>query len=296
MFNITHNHVSNILIIKDSENKVFGKIHLNDGASLQELTLNSHAIIQDLSPLTYDTTYASSILFPFANRVNNGAYRFNGNDFQLETNQKEEHNAMHGLVYNKKFTIVEKNTNDNSASITLEYIENNESIGFPFTYSIQLKYTFTKNNLSLNVSVKNTASKSLPFTLGWHPYFISDDLFKSVLNFDSSKKLLIGDRNITTDVEEVAPIKNFEIKDQKLDDCWILKSNKIKFNTPNYQLTIGSSSEHNFLQTYIPPRLNTIAIEPTTGVSDSFNNKIGLKILNANDTYSITWNLSINNN
>ena len=294
MFDITHDTVSNFLVIKDSEKAVFGKIHLNDGGSLQELTLNGCAIIQDLTPLSYDTTYASSILFPFANRVNNGAYRFNGKDFQLETNQKEENNAIHGLVYNKKFKIVEKNANANSASITLDYIENNESIGFPYTYSIQLKYTFTKNNLSLNISVKNTDSKSFPFTIGWHPYFISDDLFKSVLNFDSSKKLIIGDRNITTDVEDVAPINDFQIKDQKLDDCWILKSNKIKFNTPNYQLTILSSVENNFLQVYTPDRLNTMAIEPTTGISDSFNNKIGLQILDANESYAVTWELKIN--
>jgi len=36
---------------------------------------------------------------------------------------------------------------------------------------------------------------------------------------------------------------------------------------------------------YTPPKLNTIAIEPTTGVSNSFNNKIGLNTLKANDTF-----------
>ena len=68
----------------------------------------------------------------------------------------------------------------------------------------------------------------------------------------------------------------------------------MQFNTPKYQLIISASSENTFLQAYTPPKLNSIAIEPTTGVSDSFNNKIGLQILNANESYDVTWNLKIN--
>ena len=74
---------------------------------------------------------------------------------------------------------------------------------------------------------------------------------------------------------------------------WILNSNEIQFNTPKYQLLISSSVKNNFLQAYTPPKKNIIAIEPTTGVSDSFNNEIGLKILNPNETYNINWSLSI---
>ena len=54
------------------------KIILNQGASLQELTLNSVELIKDLEPLKYQDTYASAILFPFANRIENGKYVFDG--------------------------------------------------------------------------------------------------------------------------------------------------------------------------------------------------------------------------
>lgn len=49
-------------------------------------------------------------------------------------------------------------------------------------------------------------------------------------------------------------------------------------------------------QLYTPPHDNTIAIEPTTGVSDSFNNGVGLKTLAPNETYNIGWTLALNNN
>ncbi|MDB2462719.1 aldose 1-epimerase [Algibacter sp.] len=293
MYQINHNTKLNILEVIDSKDHILGKIHLNDGASVQELTLNGHAIIQSLAPLPYDVSYASSILFPFANRIKDGVYNFNNTEYQFEINQKEENNALHGLVYNKTFQIIESNTNEDSASITLEYIEENESIGFPYAYKIQLKYTFTKTNLELSVSVKNTDTKAFPFTLGWHPYFISDNLHDSVLIFDASEKLIIGDRNITTGIEALKTFEFLKIENRKLDDCWILDSNNIEFKTPKYKLTISSSAKNIFLQAFTPSKLNTIAIEPTTGVSDSFNNNIGLKTLNPNQTYTIIWNLKI---
>lgn len=296
MYNINHNHDLNILEIKDSNQLLCGEIHLNDGGSLQKLTLNGTNIIQDLTPLNYKDTYASSILFPFANRIKDGSYSFNGKNYQFEINQKEENNALHGLVYNKTFNVINKETNNDSATILLEYIEKNKAIGFPFTYSIQLKYVIKKDTLSLAVSIKNTDSEAFPYTIGWHPYFLSDNLQKSNLSFDSNQKLIIGERNIATGIEEIKVQENLEIKDKKLDDCWALNSNKIKFNTPKYQLIIDSSAKNNFLQLYTPPKLNTIAIEPTTGVSDSFNNKIGLEILNPDEIYTIKWDLKIINN
>lgn len=293
MYTIRHNKELNIIEIKNSSNTVYGKIYLNDGASLQELTLNGHTIIKDLSPLDYKDMYASSILFPFANRIKDGTYSFGGKDYQFEINQKEENNALHGLVYNKNFQIIDQNTHEDGASVKLGYNEAHESVGFPYTYNIQLEYIFTNDNLSLQISIKNTDSKPFPFTLGWHPYFLSDDLFNSSLNFDSTQKLIIGERNITTGVEAIDVEESFEIKDKKLDDCWILNSNKVQFNTPKYQLLMTSSEKNNFLQIYTPPKLNTIAIEPTTGVSDSFNNKIGLEVLKPNETYNVTWTLKI---
>ena len=166
MFSITHNNVSNIIEITNSEEKVFGKIHLNDGGSLQELTINSHALIKDLSPLEYKNTYASSILFPFANRINDGAYTFNDETFQFPINEAPNNNALHGLVFNKIFEVIEKISKEDMASIKLKYNETEKSIGFPFTYSIELEYTITATNLDLKITVANTDTKPFPFTLG----------------------------------------------------------------------------------------------------------------------------------
>lgn len=289
---IQNNQLNHIKLV-NHENSSYAKIHLNQGASLQELIIENTSIIEDLDPLKYADTYASSILFPFANRIKDGSYSFQNKEYKLEINQKEENNALHGLVYNKTFKVINEEVSKSKATIQLEYNEVNESKGFPYTYIIRLTYTLSHSGLKLNVQIKNTDSKPFPFTIGWHPYFISIDLYNSSLQFDSSKKIILGKRMITSGLEDVTINDKFEIKEQKLDDCYILDGNMIKFYTPNYDVEMKASSHETFLQMYTPPRTNTIAIEPTTGVSDSFNNKIGLQVLEPNKTYEVEWELNL---
>ena len=85
----------------------------------------------------------------------------------------------------------------------------------------------------------------------------------------------------------------FFFKDKILDDDYILNKNKIFFKTEDYSVKITSSEKENYLQLYTPKNDLAIAIEPMTGVSDSFNNGIGLKKLYSKDKYEIKWELNI---
>lgn len=288
------NHQNNILEILNTKNNSIGKIHLDLGASLQELTLVNTKIIADLAPLPYNKTFASSILFPFANRVKDGKYSFEDKDYSLKTNQEEEKNALHGFIFNSTFSIKRTETTNSKAVIELEYHEKNGQIGFPFRYSFLVTYIFTEKNLTIDIKVKNTDDKTFPFTIGWHPYFTSEDLNNSNIEFNCSDKMKLDKRNITIGKEDINTKTTIDLYEKKLDDCWSLQDNAVKFKTPSYELNFKSSSKDNFLQLYTPPKQNVIAIEPTTGVSDSFNNKIGLQTLAPNQTYSINWTLSIN--
>jgi len=287
-------HSQSVLEIENSSKTVFAKIFLNDGASLQELKLFGQTLIKKLSPLDYKNTYASSILFPFANRIKDGTYIYNNETYKFLVNEAPNNNALHGLVFDKTFDVIDETTAENSASVKLLYKEDKKSEGFPFTYSIQLEYRITETTLDLNVEVKNTDSETFPFTLGWHPYFLSSNLSESLLSFESTKKMVFSDRMITTETTNNPDPSEMLLKDKQLDDCWALDKTKIEFATPNYNLSINSSEENCFLQAYTPPLVNVIAIEPTTGVSDSFNNKIGLKTLAPNATYQLDWSLKLN--
>lgn len=295
MFTIKKIHHKNnkVIEILDSISGTKAKIQLSYGASLNELNIRNIKVITNLYPLDYKKTYPSSILFPFANRINDGQFNFNGSNYKLQCNEKQLNNAIHGLVYNKAFQVDELKKFENHAEIKLYYEEINPPTGYPFKFRVELTYKLTNEFLSLKINVINLDDKKLPFTVGWHPYFKSVDLDKSKIQFDCIKKIKCNKNNIALGFEPFNSKMPLSLRKRRFDDAFVLENPDVKFFTPEYDLVLKSSEKESFLQLYTPMNTNAIAIEPMTGVSDSFNNKIGLKKLSSGQSYSIEWQVSI---
>ncbi len=268
------------------------RISLKEGGRLQDLQFDGVSVIKDRPNIKYENTHASSILFPFANRIKSGKYTFEAKTYQLFCNESGRDNAIHGLVFDKVFTLVKAITTPDFVKVTLSYQEEEKLKGFPFIYKILLTYTLTKNTISLSVKIKNRDTHSFPFTIGWHPYFISENLYNSILNFESDQKVRFDKDLITTAVYKNQFKHPFQIKNTQLDDCYILKGNTVEFKTPTYAIKINTNKEENYLQLYNPKHTQVVAIEPMTGISDSFNNKIGLQVLKPNHEYEVEWTIS----
>ena len=295
MFNVYHceKKKEQFVVISNKSKSTKAEISLHRGGSLSNLMVNHKKIITDLEPLAYEKTYASSILFPFANRVNYGNYSFLGKNYQLDCNEKKNENALHGLVYDKKFKIVNEIINENYVEIKLLYEITNAHKGFPYSFKIELSYKLHESSLKINLNISNLGNEIFPFTVGWHPYFHIDDFNKSELIFDSKERLDSDKRNITTKISNFKTPKPWQLNNLNFDDAFIISNNKISLKTNYYTMNLTSSEKNNFLQIYTPKKTNAIAIEPMTGVSDSFNNEIGLKQLKPNNEYRIGWLLEV---
>lgn len=278
------------LDLKNAVNSTSARISLDQGGSIEGLKFDNEFVIKLQPNFKYKDSYASSILFPFANRIEKGQYSFKEKDYQLACNESGK-NALHGLVHNKQFQLIEKIENINFSSVTICFEEIEEREGFPFNYKIYITYTLSKNKIKIAVKIENTGTNSFPFTLGWHPYFVSKDLYHSSLSFKSNKKIEF-DKNLITKGIIKASAEEIKIQNKQLDDCFILNSNTIKFITPTYQIQIATDQIENYLQIYTPKNSSIIAIEPMTGISNSFNNKIGLQTLEPHNKYELKWNVN----
>ena len=279
--------------LQNASKTTSAKICLEQGARLLELKFNDIYVIKEQPNFDYSISYASSILFPFASRIKNGKYAFQGSDYQFECNDGP--NALHGLIFNKRFELFEPEESVDNCSATFNYYEKNKSKGFPFTYYFSVTYTLSENDLNVRVTVKNTDNNAFPFILGWHPYFNSDNLKESSFSFNSDKRVEFDENLITKEIVASKTPSIFKIEDKQLDDCFILNDNKVSFKTPSYKMEITSDSKRNYLQLYTPKDKSVIAIEPMTGISNSFNNKVGLKVLEPQQTYALNWNLKLIN-
>jgi aldose 1-epimerase len=268
-------------------------INLNEGARLKTLTLNKIPLITQDKNSNYKDSYASAILFPFANRIKNGNYNFKNKSYQLNCNESKRNNAIHGLVYDKTFELKKIKIKKNSIYISLIYKEKKTTKGFPFKYNIKATYIFSKKNAHLKIDIKNKSSESFPFTLGWHPYFNSSNLYNSSLVFKALEKIIFDENLITKKIVKNDTLMPVQIKKTQFDDCFITQDNKVAFTTPNYILTLQTNPSNKYFQIYNPKDSNNIALEFMSGVSNSFNNKIGLQELNPNKTYSTSYVLNI---
>lgn len=116
-------------------------------------------------------TYGMPILFPFPDRIKNGKFSFRGKTYQLKP--IIEGHAIHGLVYDKPWDVVNISESDDSASLT--YRLNSESSKdikeqFPFDFEISMTYMLKEGRLEILPKAVNNGSDIMPMGFGLHLY------------------------------------------------------------------------------------------------------------------------------
>lgn len=264
----------------------------NEGGRLKTLIYKDKLVVDDLEHVGYNKSHAGAILFPFANRINGGTYEFHGAQYSLPCNEPGRDNAIHGLIFDKKFVVDESRISSRSARVVLSYTENHPPEGYPFPFKIELKYILKSESLDLEVKVHNIGTEDFPFNLGWHPYFCVNNLDKSFLCFQSHKQVIFNENLISLGTAEVTIPDPYSLKDKTLDDCFVLTDKNVELYTEDYSVSISGTPKSDYLQIYAPPKEKRLAVEPMTGISDSFNHKRGIHILKPNHTKKETWSIS----
>lgn len=235
-------------------------------------------------------------LSPFPCRIPNAVYNFNNKQYRLGRFLRNG-SALHGLLYNQSFKIVEEEINEDCASILLSYEYKADEAGYPFTYDCNIKYTLGKNNaLSIITTIVNTGSLSLPIADGWHPYFTFGNTVNDLeLQFQSEEMLefvnLIPSGKI---LPYKGFIKSALIGETELDNSFVLDFSKAQpmcilwDPISKWQLEIYPDKNYPYLQIYIPPHRKSISIENLSAPPDSFNNGIGLITLEGGKEVSFT--------
>jgi aldose 1-epimerase len=250
--------------------------------------------------------HKSSKLIPFPNRIKDGRYNFSEKSYQLPINQPTENHAIHGFIYDKKFNVTHNEINEKEASITLEYIYNGENEGFPFKFITEMIFTLTaEDGLNCQTVVQNLGDVAMPFGDGWHPYFKFDKQVDDIqLKIPTDIKTLVDERMIPTG--EILPFNNFieltKINQIMLDTGFRIAGEDGIVDTelfdPQSNITIKVFQEigekkYNFLQVFIPPSRDSIAIEPMTCNINAFNNKDGLIVLEPGDVFEGNYGVRI---
>jgi aldose 1-epimerase len=287
------NSKRNLAVIKLGSDNSFFEVIPNEGGRIGRLVVDNCDVIKDPEGVDYADSYAASVLFPFPNRVEDGVYNFNNVDYQLTCNQIKEHNALHGLIYNQTFEVVKQSIDNKNTQVKLLYESDGSFDGFPFKFKVELTYQLNNNKFYCSIKVTNTDACAFPFAMGWHPYFFTSEKETSTLELTAKNQLINNHRNIPVEAKSLNKKVTLKLN-ESYDDCFELAVNEALFKTPHYNLTLKLDKTSKYLQIYTPADANVVAIEPMTAPANSFNNALGLKILDAGATHSETYTLSIN--
>jgi aldose 1-epimerase len=110
------------------------------------------------------------VLIPFPGRIAYGRYEFEGRILQLECNDKEGPNAIHGFLRSVTWEINEEAPSRLSFETAIES-DQYKTRGYPFSLIVRVSYSLDPFGLSCSFAIRNVGSSSAPVGAGFHPYF-----------------------------------------------------------------------------------------------------------------------------
>jgi aldose 1-epimerase len=264
--------------------------------------INNYKNLADLHK-NFSSSYKSAKLSPFVCRIAGGKYTFEGKSYEFDK-KFPDGSAIHGILFDKPFTVLHKSIKENEASISLYYYYNKENPAYPFEYEITVQYTLQREGRLLIVTrVKNLSGGRIPMTDGWHPYFsLEGEINNWFLSFRSRRMLAFDDKLIPLGhIEDNGKFYSPRpIGNEFFDNCFLLEPDAgtmpaliLKNHENGLRLSFFPDENYPYLQIYTPGDRKSIAIENLSAAPDAFNNGMGLHILEpgCSESFSVVYQL-----
>ncbi len=297
MFTVKHITESGFdkVILEDQHTKTKAEVIPACGAILYAFSVQQHG--QSLNVIdSYDSPedfeknvtakgFKGSKLSPFVCRLKDATYKFGQEEYHVKKFHLGK-SAIHGLIYDAVFEIVEEEASEEKASLILKHSYIGEDEGYPFEFDCIINYTLVKDNrLSIKTTILNKSNGLIPVQDGWHPYFtLGKSIDELQLEFQSKEMVEFDEELIPTGkliaYQDFGSLKKLE--DHFFDNCFTVNFAEcqpmcvLRDSDQNIQLEIYPEKSYPYLQIYTPPHRNSIAIENLSGAPDAFNNAMGL--------------------
>lgn len=276
-------------IIQNLGGTVF-QVSLSNGSKLHDLLYSDSTEELRTNPL-----YRGRLLFPFNDRIPDGKYTFAGKEYQLPINSEEDQSAIHGLVYDQPFTLVDESLNKESCSVTLQFkIKADQFRGYPFEIQFQVKYILSEHQLKLEFRIENIGYQVAPIALGWHPYFqFNESLQKVALKSRSEHFVEVGANLLPT--LNVLNCENTKYDFQESKEIG-MEDYDIALTAPvdgvstimNRDISILLTQDISFfkyLQLFTPEDRTSVAVEPISAATNAFNvHELGMRTIAPGDS------------
>ena len=277
------------------------------GGGLSAYSAGGRELVDSYPPGTSSTSGRGQVLMPWPNRLEDGAYEFDGRSHQLPLTEPERRNAIHGLVREEPWTVADREAH----RVVMEHVLEPRP-GYPFTLSLSVEYSLSESGLRVQTTATNVGAEACPFGSGQHPYLtLGTPQVDSLIMRAPGRTVLIEDeRGIPRGREAVEGTEyDFrrprEIRETKLDDAFTdLERGPdgralVELRDPSSRggLTLWLDESYRYLQLFTGDVLpdvsrRSLAVEPMTCPANAFRTGEDLIRLEPGATHECAWGIT----
>ncbi|MDJ0732339.1 MAG: aldose epimerase [Crocosphaera sp.] len=165
------------------------------------------------------------ILFPICGNLPDNVYVYEHQTYHLK---------QHGFARNLPWEVVEQST-ESCCKITLSLSSNEETLKmYPFEFELKFMYELEGKTLKIYQEYINKSEKMMPFSFGFHPYFLVQEKEKLSIDIPASSYQV-------KDSKEIAPYDGkFDFSEEEIDVALkALKRSSASMTDPSRRLKIS---------------------------------------------------------
>lgn len=277
------------------------------GGGLRSYTVNGQAVLDGFAEDAMCSGGRGTTLAPWPNRLRDGHYRFDSKDQQLPLSEVAHHNAIHGLVRWRPWTVLAGP--DEALSIEVVLLP---QPGYPFSLRVRNDYRLDAAGLTVTTTATNIGDAQLPYGLGFHPYLTVGSALvdADLVTIPAQTWLRVDGRGLPTGS---APVQGsgYDYREPRLIGEHVLDTaytDLLRNANGRAAVTLAAADGSRsvslwmdetfpYLQVFTgdtlpgPDRRRGLAVEPMTCGPDAFNTGAGLVTLAPGEALTTSWGL-----
>jgi aldose 1-epimerase len=165
------------------------------GGGIREYEVDGRAVLEPYPRDRMQDGAHGAALIPWPNRLADGRYSFDGDDYQVALTEPEKHNAIHGFLLWRSWQVADRAGDRVVMATRLHPLP-----GYPFTLDVRVAYRLDESGLEVTTTAENIGDRACPYGSGQHPYLSPGHGL-----IDDCTLQLAGRTRICTDPERELP-------------------------------------------------------------------------------------------
>jgi aldose 1-epimerase len=266
------------------------------GAGLRSWSVDGEELLDTFAAADRADSFRGRLLAPWPNRIRDGRYRFAGEEHRTAVTEPERSNALHGLVLDAAWRVVERA----AGAVTLEHLLAPRP-GYPFALRLRVVYELGPDGLAVTLRATNLAERPAPFGAGLHPYLraAGGRIDEALLEIPARTRVPVDARMLPTGPAVAVAGTEYDFTRARrigtlaLDTCFGDLDRgadgraQVRLAAGGGRaVTVWMDERFRYVHVYTadavddPARRRAgIAIEPVTCAPDAFNSGAGLEVL-----------------